>query len=151
MTIPEASQLVMQAGAIGKGGEVLVLDMGSQVKIVDLARQLILRNGLKPDEDIQITFSGIRPGEKLFEELACDDEQTRPTTHEKIRAWQLPPVSPRSVARSLELLSRGADSSPEAAVDALIHCVAEFRPEGWKSGPGLHLAQIEPEVIEEAA
>jgi hypothetical protein len=129
MTIPEASQLVMQAGAIGTGGEVLVLDMGSQVKIVDLARQLIARNGLRADEDIQIRFTGIRPGEKLFEELACDDEQTRPTAHERIRAWQLPPVTPRSVALLLELLSEAAEGSSTQAVEALAHCVPEYRPE----------------------
>ena len=94
MTIPEASQLVMQAGAIGQGGEIFVLDMGEPVRILDLARELIRRNGLEPDEDIEIRFTGIRPGEKLYEELACDDEQTRPTAHEKIRVWQLPPADP---------------------------------------------------------
>jgi FlaA1/EpsC-like NDP-sugar epimerase len=65
MTIPEASQLVMQAGAIGRGGEIFVLDMGSPVRILDLARQLIEHNGLRPGEDIEIRFSGVRPGEKL--------------------------------------------------------------------------------------
>lgn len=128
MTIPEASQLVMQAGAIGKGGEVLVLDMGSPVKIVDLARQLIERNGLKPDEDIQIKFTGIRPGEKLYEELACDDEQTRPTDHERIRAWQLPPVSPRELSASLSLLAAASETSADEAVAALMQCVPEYKP-----------------------
>src|SRR4051795_7802298 len=74
MTIPEASQLVMQAGAIGKGGEVFILDMGRPVRILDLARELIARNGLVPGEDVHIRFTGVRPGEKLYEELACDDE-----------------------------------------------------------------------------
>src|SRR5205085_2466450 len=83
MTIPEASQLVMQAGAIGKGGEIFVLDMGEQVRILDLARELIRRNGLEPGDDIELRFTGIRPGEKLYEELACDDEQTRSTSHPK--------------------------------------------------------------------
>src|SRR5213083_908252 len=97
MTIPEASQLVMQAGAIGRGGEVFVLDMGSPVRIVDLARGLIARNGLVPDRAVQGRFTGLRPGEKLYEEFAGDDEQTRPTAHPKIRVWQLPTADPRDV------------------------------------------------------
>lgn len=87
MTIPEACQLVLQASAIGKGGQICVLDMGQPVKIIDLARNLILLSGLKPDEDIEIKFSGIRPGEKLFEELSSLLEDTVPTEHEKIRIF----------------------------------------------------------------
>jgi FlaA1/EpsC-like NDP-sugar epimerase len=127
MTIPEASQLVMQAGAIGKGGEVFVLDMGEPVKILDLARELIRRNGLEPEKDIVIRFSGIRPGEKLYEELACDDEQTRPTAHEMIRVWQLPRPSAEQVAEGLKRLSRAAEGTSEDAVNALRSCVPEFR------------------------
>src|SRR5262249_35263133 len=74
MTIPEASQLVMQAGALAQGGEIFVLDMGQPVKIVDLAREMIRRSGLREGKDISIEFTGIRPGEKLFEELAADNE-----------------------------------------------------------------------------
>ncbi|MDB4691617.1 polysaccharide biosynthesis protein [Verrucomicrobia bacterium] len=84
MTIPEAVGLVMQSGAIGVGGEIFVLDMGEPVKIVDLARQLIELSGLVPDDDIDIEFVGLRPGEKLFEELQHTDENTQPTEHEKI-------------------------------------------------------------------
>jgi FlaA1/EpsC-like NDP-sugar epimerase len=84
MTIPEASQLVLQAFSMGKGGEVFVLDMGEPVKIVDLARNLILLSGLQPDRDIKIQFSGVRPGEKLFEELNLMDECLIPTAHAKI-------------------------------------------------------------------
>ena len=87
MTIPEACQLVLQASAIGKGGQICVLDMGQPVKIVDLARNLILLSGLKPDEDIKIEFTGIRPGEKLFEELSSANEDTVPTQHEKVRIF----------------------------------------------------------------
>src|SRR5205085_3908878 len=83
MTIAEASQLVMQAGAIGRGGEIFVLDMGEPIRILDLARHMIRQAGLVPDEDIAIKFTGTRPGEKLYEELACDNEQTRPTSHSK--------------------------------------------------------------------
>jgi FlaA1/EpsC-like NDP-sugar epimerase len=87
MTIPEACQLVLQASAIGKGGQICVLDMGHPVKIVDLARNLILLSGLRPDDDIKIEFSGVRPGEKLYEELSTLLEGTIPTEHEKIRIF----------------------------------------------------------------
>jgi FlaA1/EpsC-like NDP-sugar epimerase/UDP-N-acetylmuramyl pentapeptide phosphotransferase/UDP-N-acetylglucosamine-1-phosphate transferase len=87
MTIPEACQLVLQASVIGKGGQICVLDMGDPVKIVDLARNLILLSGRKPDEDIRVEFTGMRPGEKLYEELNTMDEDTVPTTHEKIRIF----------------------------------------------------------------
>ncbi len=87
MTIPEACQLVLQAAAIGAGGQICVLDMGAPVKIVDLARNLILLSGLKPDEDIKIAFNGMRPGEKLYEEVSTLDEDTVRTAHEKIRIF----------------------------------------------------------------
>jgi len=87
MTIPEACQLVLQAAVIGKGGQICVLDMGEPVKIVDLARNLILLSGLRPDEDIKIEFTGMRPGEKLYEELSTMLEETVPTTHEKVRIF----------------------------------------------------------------
>jgi FlaA1/EpsC-like NDP-sugar epimerase len=87
MTIPEAAQLVIQASTMGKGGEIFVLDMGEQVRILDLANNLILLSGLRPGEDIKIVFSGIRPGEKLYEELAHLDEEMRPTFHQKIKIF----------------------------------------------------------------
>ncbi len=87
MTIPEACQLVLQASAIGEGGQICVLDMGHPVKIVDLAKNLILLSGLRPDEDIKIEFSGMRPGEKLYEELSTLLEDTIPSEHDKIRIF----------------------------------------------------------------
>lgn len=93
MSIPEAAQLVIQAGALGKGGEILILDMGEPVKIVDLAKQMITLAGLKLDEDISIEFTGLRPGEKLFEELLSDAEGTLPTDHERVRVSKVRPVA----------------------------------------------------------
>lgn len=87
MTIPEACQLVLQAAAIGEGGQICVLDMGEQIRIVDLARTLILLSGLTPDEDIMIEYTGIRPGEKLYEEVSTILENTMPTAHEKIHIY----------------------------------------------------------------
>src|SRR5688572_2978813 len=141
MTIPEASQLVMQAGAIGRGGEVFVLDMGGPVRILDLAREMIRRNGLRPDKDIAIRFSGVRPGEKLYEELACDDEQTRPTAHEMIRVWQLPRPSNVHVAEGLSRLTRATEGTSSDAVDALSWCVPEFR-----QGSGVREASPKPHL-----
>jgi len=87
MTIPEASQLVLQAFSIGRGGEIFVLDMGEPVKIADLARNLILLSGLQPGSDIEIRYTGLRPGEKMFEELNLQDERLVPTSHSKIRSY----------------------------------------------------------------
>src|SRR5690606_37107776 len=90
MTIPEASQLVIQAGALGTGGDVFLLDMGEPVRIQDLARQMISLSGLKvrdeqhPDGDIEIQYAGLRPGEKLYEELLIDQENTEITSHSRI-------------------------------------------------------------------
>jgi FlaA1/EpsC-like NDP-sugar epimerase len=84
MTIPEAAQLIMQAGALSQGGETFILDMGQPVRIIDLAHDLIRLSGLEPDKDIEVRFTGIRPGEKLFEELSTMSEGIERTTHPKI-------------------------------------------------------------------
>jgi FlaA1/EpsC-like NDP-sugar epimerase len=84
MTIPEACQLILQAGAMGEGGEIFILDMGTPIKIVDMARDLIRLSGFEPDVDIMIEFIGLRPGEKLYEELITEGEGIVPTSHEKI-------------------------------------------------------------------
>lgn len=84
MTIPEAARLVIQAGAMAMGGEIFVLDMGEPVKILDLAKDIIRLSGYEPDIDIPIVFSGLRPGEKLYEELLMDEEGIQNTRHEKI-------------------------------------------------------------------
>ncbi len=92
MTIPEAGQLVLQAATMGKGGEIFVLDMGEPVKIVDLANLLITLSGLRPGEDIEVVFTGPRPGEKLFEELRLEGEDMQRTGHPKIRIWKNIPM-----------------------------------------------------------
>ena len=101
MTIPEASQLILQAGAMGKGGEVFVLDMGEPVKIVDLAKNMIRLYGHEPDGDIQITFTGLRPGEKLFEELLSAEEGTSATIHKQIFRANLPDEDPQTIRDQL--------------------------------------------------
>ncbi|MGQ9667885.1 MAG: polysaccharide biosynthesis protein, partial [Anaerolineae bacterium] len=84
MTIPEAAQLVLQASALGQGGEIFVLDMGTRVKIIDLALDLIRLSGLMPGRDIDIVYTGLRPGEKLREEIFIDSERHSRTAHERI-------------------------------------------------------------------
>jgi FlaA1/EpsC-like NDP-sugar epimerase len=105
MTIPEASQLVLQAAAMGQGGEIFVLDMGEPVRILDLAKETIRLSGLKPYEDIDIVFSGVRPGEKLFEELGLTDEQIAKTRHPKIFIGQIASYSDETIAQILEQLT----------------------------------------------
>lgn len=101
MTIPEACQLVLEAASMGRGGEVFVFDMGESVKIVDLAKKMILLSGLIVDKDIKIEYSGLRPGEKLYEELLNTDESTLPTHHPKIMIAQL--TQPSFISMSIAL------------------------------------------------
>ncbi len=93
MSIPEAAQLVIQAGAIGNGGEIFVLDMGEPIRIDDLAKQMITLAGLKVGEDIDVVYTGLRPGEKLYEELLADGETTIPTAHDRVRVARVRDVS----------------------------------------------------------
>lgn len=106
MTIPEAVQLVLQAGAMACGGEVFVLDMGEPVKIYDMACALIELAGLRPQKDVDVVFTGLRPGEKLFEELLTAEEGTRVTNHKKIYIANLQSVDRRVLERGLALLQK---------------------------------------------
>ena len=105
MTIPEASQLVLQAGALASGGEVFVLDMGQPVKILDMAEDLIRLSGLEPHRDIEIKFCGLRPGEKLYEELLTAEEGTKATKHQKIFVAGLNPINSDILHGSLHELT----------------------------------------------
>jgi FlaA1/EpsC-like NDP-sugar epimerase len=129
MTIPEAAQLVLQASTMGSGGEIFVLDMGSPVCIVDLARQLILLSGLRPDKDIRIEFSGLRPGEKLCEELNLEDEQTAATIHDKINAFTGAGIPFESAIRSLAALRHACeDRDLRALLFELKALVPDYNP-----------------------
>ncbi len=129
MTIPEACQLVLQAAAIAEGGQICVLDMGQPVKIDQLARNLILLSGLRPDEDIKIEYSGIRPGEKLCEELSTLLENTVPTNHHKIRIYTgngLPNEDLEVLVDSLHEICRSRDLG--RLVMALKETVPDYNP-----------------------
>lgn len=126
MTIPEAAQLVLQAGALGNGGEIFVLDMGEPVKIVDLARDLIQLSGLRPDIDIDIEFTGTRPGEKLFEELLHNEETFDRTPHPKIVVGRFQPTPSEIVNKDLATLRAVAVSGDEEGIRRVIsHMVPE--------------------------
>lgn len=105
MTIPEAAQLVLQAGAMGEGGEIFILDMGDPVKILDLAKEIITLSGLKPFEDIEIAFSGLRAGEKLFEELDTAGERVTKTRHPKILIGKIAPYPREKVSQAISRLT----------------------------------------------
>ena len=106
MTIPEACQLVLEAGFMGHGGEIFVFDMGQQVKIADLAKAMIKLSGFIPDKDIQIVYTGLRPGEKLYEELLTDGELTIPTHHEKIKKAHVEEINCEEVMEQIDWLMR---------------------------------------------
>jgi FlaA1/EpsC-like NDP-sugar epimerase len=105
MTISEAAQLVLQAGALGEGGEIFILDMGQPVMIIDLARDMIHLSGLTPDEDIEIVFTGMRPGEKLFEELGTSADQVDRTRHEKVFVGKIPRMDPERVMAAVNRMA----------------------------------------------
>jgi FlaA1/EpsC-like NDP-sugar epimerase len=126
MSIPEASQLVLQAGCMGLGGEIFVMDMGEPVKIVDLARDMIRLSELSENE-IRIVYTGLRPGEKLFEELLADDEHTRPTPHPKLRIAKAREVDPGWLEGLLEWLNQDRIPTDSEVRRDLKRWVPEFQ------------------------
>jgi len=127
MTIPEASQLVLQAASMGKGGEIFVLDMGEPVKIVDLARELITLSGFRPGEDIEIVFTGPRPGEKLFEELSIVGEDMQRTRHPKISIWKNIPIDRQRLRKDIdELLEIAKTQNHSEIVNQIKKLVPEY-------------------------
>jgi FlaA1/EpsC-like NDP-sugar epimerase len=158
MTIPEAVQLVLQAGALGKGSELFVLDMGEPVKIVDLARDLIRLSGLEVGTDIEIEYTGVRPGEKLFEEVLFGHEDVRSTQHPKVlRTISAEPAA--GFADAVDALIRQVTIRPvdyAAVRDTLRAMVPDFAPEDARTDPrttplmGTQIVRAEPRWIDTA-
>lgn len=138
MTIPEAVELVIQAGAMAKGGEIFVLDMGEPVKIVDLARDLIRLYGLEPWRDIDIVFTGIRPGEKLFEELFSNKEDMSATLHERIFISRKEiDTNYLDIAKAIESLIKETANNKESIIKLLVELIPEYHnPDHQKQTPG---------------
>ena len=127
MTIPEAVGLVLQTATLGRGGEIFILDMGQPVKIIDMARQMIELSGYKPDIDIEIKITGLRPGEKLFEELRHNDESDSPTDHPRIFKLKSEP-GPENVETWLAELRTAAAVNSQASKQAMKRLVPEYTP-----------------------
>ena len=116
MTIPEATQLVLEAAALGRGGEIFILDMGEPVKVVDLAKDLLALSGLREGEDVEIVFTGLRPGEKLFEELSTDEEQAERTRHPKVFTGRIKPHDMEHVEAEFVRLREAVAGADEACI-----------------------------------
>lgn len=125
MTIPEAAQLVLQAGAMAKGGEIFILDMGEPVRIYDLACDLIRLSGFMPDEDIKVLITGLRPGEKLYEELLMEEEGITKTIHEKIHTGKPLDIEYEDIVNKVDILSMTAELEEN---DLLIQELKRFVP-----------------------
>lgn len=149
MTIPEAAQLVLQAGCICSGGEIFVLDMGEPVSILRLAEELIRLSGLVPYEDIEITFTGLRPGEKLFEEIVLEGEGIKPTAHKKIRVLSSVGHDPQWLADEMEKLFTEAKlSNVHGMMKTLRRLVPEFKPVyHFKAAPPPVFKRMRPDIF----
>lgn len=128
MTIPEASRLVVQAAALAKGGEIFVLNMGEPVRIYDLAERLVRLSGFEPDKDIEIKVTGLRPGEKLYEELLMDDEGVIPTEHKDITMSTAEPPDPEEVDSKIRKLSEVVHGTSGDVKNCLAEVVETYHP-----------------------
>ncbi len=129
MLIPEACQLILQAGAMGKGGEIFVLEMGEPINIASMARDLIRFSGFEPDVDIKVEFTGLRPGEKLFEELMTDDEDVVTTDHRKIHVFGCCKINMNQLNGKLDQLKKISESRNSEKIRSLMmDIVPEFKP-----------------------
>ncbi|RAP77476.1 polysaccharide biosynthesis protein [Paenibacillus montanisoli] len=135
MTIPEAVQLVIQAGALAEGGETFILDMGKPVKIVDLAKDLIRLSGFEPNIDIEITYSGIRPGEKMYEELLTDEEGLTSTKHDRIFIGRSSSMNRTELEFELRRLERVVGEGDSAVREMLKHLVPSYQTSGTVEEP----------------
>ena len=134
MTIPEASQLVIQAGAMAQGGEIFILDMGKPVKIVDLAKDLIRLSGFEPDVDIKIQFTGIRPGEKLYEELLTTEEGTTSTKHSRIHVAKPNVIDVKLLEELTHIVrERGSYLTRDEVIELLQTIIPNFRKKTTKA------------------
>jgi FlaA1/EpsC-like NDP-sugar epimerase len=151
MTIPEAVRLVLQAAALGRGGEIFVLDMGEPMRIIDLAREMIRLSGLEPDRDIEIQIVGARPGEKLDEKLFNDGEQVGVTVHPKITRAMRTPLALDTLQRDLAGLRTALQAGDQNAARRVARALVEPAPPlarpaagrtaaGQRRQPGAHEA-----------
>jgi FlaA1/EpsC-like NDP-sugar epimerase len=134
MTIPEAVQLILQAATLGGAGQILILEMGEPVRIADLARHMIELSGFRPDEDIEITFTGLRPGEKLYEELVDEGEEQVRTELERIRTLR---AHTAGRSRPHDFLPRFEELVARGDEDGLVALLAELVPTYTPSRPAL--------------
>jgi FlaA1/EpsC-like NDP-sugar epimerase len=133
MSIGEAARLVIQAGAMSKNGEVFLLDMGSPVRIRDLALQMIELSGLIPEKDIPLQFTGLRPGEKLYEELLIDPAQSKPTKHPRIFSSEEPLPESEALQKEIQQLSEAISKRElNSALASMKRLVPEYNPDNGK-------------------
>ncbi len=133
MSIGEAARLVIQAGAMSKNGEVFLLDMGDPVRIRDLALQMIELSGLIPEKDIPLQFTGLRPGEKLYEELLIDPAQSQPTRHLRIYSSEEPIPESEALQKEIQLLSDAISKRDlNSALESMKRLVPEYDPDNGK-------------------
>ncbi len=129
MTIPEACRLVLEAGSIGQGGEIFIFDMGKPVKIYDMAEKMIRLSGFLPHKDIEIVETGLRPGEKLYEELLANQETSSPIDHGKIMVARSNHIDPETtISRINELLNHLQTETPFSLVTHMMKIVPEYKP-----------------------